>query len=155
MSTSLETIVKYAVNAVKGVLTVFWPIKSKEIPGEVWSTAKTAIPAVVEFVQTMIGIDELAGAEKHKAVCDALGSMLDDGFDDLPWWSEFGEESRDKIVGGIVEGIYKAACLADAKPIAIEVPTADERATLVASLRKDGVPLVGLRFARIGARARR
>jgi hypothetical protein len=147
-----ESIISFVITVVRGALGFLIPKKYAAIPEQVWTVCAEAIPAVVEFVQTLIGLDEVEGAAKHEAVCDAMGEMLDAGFDGLPWWGDIHEIDRDDIIAGIVKTAYHVATAADGGT-AIPLPTEVDRPALVAKLKVGmGQPLVALRMARIGGR---
>ena len=61
-----------------------------------------AIPAVIEGVWALKD-KSAASADKKKAAIEGLREYLDEELDDVPGWKELGEESRDKLIDGLVE----------------------------------------------------
>tara|TARA_Y100000593_G_C4264634_1_gene314088 strand:- start:913 stop:1281 length:369 start_codon:yes stop_codon:yes gene_type:complete len=85
-----------------GVLDFALKLLFPKAPTWVGSFLGAAIPAVIELVEAVQETDK-NGQEKFEFVVSEVRETLDEAFDDLPEWSEYTEEGRDRIIGGLTE----------------------------------------------------
>ena len=78
------------------------------VPAGLISFLADLIPAVVETVQDLNedANSGVSGPEKAKAAVETLAEFIEEDLDDIPEWSELGEEKRDIILNGLVELAY-------------------------------------------------
>jgi len=99
----------FIIDVLSGAIKLACPKKAKEIPEVIWDILKDVFPAVVTMVQELRSTERIKGSAKLEATTSAVRTMLDEGFDNLPWWSDLGEAQRDRIIIGQTELVYQLA----------------------------------------------
>lgn len=65
-----------------------------------------ALSTLIPMVTTILGAIkrlDITRESKFETALAYVGAILDDSFDDVPEWSDLGEEKRDIIVAGLIE----------------------------------------------------
>lgn len=86
-----------------GILDFILRLAFPNAPAWIGNLLGTAIPAIVELVEAIDDAVDKTGAEKFEFVVGEVREMLDEGLDSIPEWSDYDEEARDRIIGGLTE----------------------------------------------------
>lgn len=137
---------------VEGSVKILWPKKSASIPETMWTVLAQLIDSTWNMVQELRAAESLTGEEKIAAVVEAIRKLADEGLDDVPGWSDLGEDARDRIISGVAETAYQIACSATNIPEVTE-----ERVNILVSSVKnnDVAPLIAVGLSNRASRVTR
>lgn len=85
------------------ILDLLLPVLFPKAPAWLLAVLVEGVPVIMDAVDELRDVPELEGAEKASLVIRVAGQAFDDGFDDIPEWSEISEERRDRILSGMTE----------------------------------------------------
>lgn len=88
-------------NVVTMVLGLIFP----QAPKWIGTALTKAIPAIIEGVRELKN-HTAAGSDKKSATIEALREYLDTELDTVEGWKDMTEESRDKLIDGMIECIW-------------------------------------------------
>ena len=86
-----------------GVIEFVFKLLFPKAPPWIGTLLTTAVPAVIDLVEAIDEAAEKTGPEKFEFVIAEVRELLDDGLDAIPEWSDYPEEARDRIIGGLTE----------------------------------------------------
>lgn len=75
------------------------------IPKVAKDIIKLILDTSLDFVEglTSAQYKHLTGEEKRKFVISQVAEVIDENFDDVPFWKRLSEERRDRLIAGVVE----------------------------------------------------
>ena len=87
---------------ITGIIEMVFKVAFPKAPPWIGVLLSTAIPAVIDLVEAA-GDTDKTGADKFAFVSSEVRDLLDEALDSLPEWSDYPEEGRDRIIGGLTE----------------------------------------------------
>jgi hypothetical protein len=98
-----------------GVLDFILKLAFPKAPAWIGDLLGTAVPAIIELVEAIDDATDKSGPEKFEFVISEVRELLDEGLDSIPEWSDYGEDGRDRIIGGLTELAVFVHKIADAE----------------------------------------
>lgn len=86
-----------------GVIDFIFKLAFPKAPKWIGDLLGTAIPAIIELVEAIDDAQDKTGGEKFEFVIGEVKELLDEGLDSIPEWSDYPEEGRDRVIGGLTE----------------------------------------------------
>jgi hypothetical protein len=86
-----------------GIIDFVLKLAFPKAPPWIGTLLGTAVPAVIELVEAIDDASDKSGGEKFEFVVAEVREMLDEGLDAIPEWSDYPEEGRDRVIGGLTE----------------------------------------------------